>query len=461
MKTDTTPGPASQAASSEIGKFQDPRTHVLVVDYAKSNGNYLVDADGNALLDMFGQIASIAVGYNHPDLVKLAKSDEFVTAAINRPALGVFPNVQWGQVIKEGLGSVIPAGLDQVFTSQCGSCAVEGALKAAFMAYRARERGGNVEFTQEEIDSCMNNKSPGSPELTVISFKGGFHGRLFGSLSATRSKAIHKLDIPAFDWPSAPFPALKYPLEEHTEENAKEEDRCLNAVQEIISEWKEKGKPVAALIVEPILSEGGDFHASPNFFQGLRKITKDNGVFMICDEVQTGLGATGTLWAHEKWGLGAENPPDMVSFSKKAQASGFYHKLGTRASLPLRAFGTWMGDPIRALQAREMIKIIKRDNLVQNTAEVGSYIFNGLTKLEQGAGKGKISNVRGKGQGTFIAFDAETPAKRDAFVKQMRLNGINMGGCGDRSVRLRPMLVFEKQHADIFLDTAEKVLESL
>lgn len=74
MKTSTTPGPQSQSVSQEIGKFQDPRTHVLVVDYAKSNGNYLVDADGNALLDMFGQIASIAVGYNHPDLVKLAKS---------------------------------------------------------------------------------------------------------------------------------------------------------------------------------------------------------------------------------------------------------------------------------------------------------------------------------------------------------------------------------------------------
>lgn len=74
MKTDSTPGPASQSVSAEIGKFQDPRTHVLVVDYAKSNGNYLVDADGNAFLDMFGQIASIAVGYNHPDLIKLAKS---------------------------------------------------------------------------------------------------------------------------------------------------------------------------------------------------------------------------------------------------------------------------------------------------------------------------------------------------------------------------------------------------
>lgn len=186
-------------------------------------------------------------------------------------------------------------------------------------------------------------------------------------------------------------------MEEHVEENTKEEERCLSIVQDTIKDWKEKGKPVAALIVEPILSEGGDFHATPKFFQGLRKITQDNGVFMICDEVQTGVGATGTFWAHEKWGLGAENPPDMVTFSKKAQSSGFYHRLETRASLPLRAFGTWMGDPIRALQAREMINIIKRDNLVANTAEVGDYIYEGLRKLQEGVGKGKMYNTRGKG----------------------------------------------------------------
>lgn len=211
LKTSSTPGPASQNASSEIGNFQDPRTHVLVVDYGKSNGNFLVDADGNVLLDMFGQIASIAIGYNHPDLVKMAKSvscwrkiswrsnhitvglklspnspslrffllilwgfglltlqDEFITAAINRPALGVFPNIDYAKVINEGLGSVKPDGLDQIYTMQCGSCATEGALKAAFLAYRARERGQNVEFTKEEIDSCMRNQSVRTVELSGI-----------------------------------------------------------------------------------------------------------------------------------------------------------------------------------------------------------------------------------------------------------------------------------------------------
>ena len=173
---------------------------------------------------------------------------------------------------------------------------------------------------------------PGSPDLSILSFKGGFHGRLFGSLSTTRSKAIHKLDIPSFDWPAVRFPALKYPLAEHAEENAEEEAACLRAVDETLTEWETRGKPVAAVIIEPIQSEGGDFHASPSFFRGLRELTKKRGVYMIVDEVQTGVGATGTFWAHEKWGLDAENAPDFVTFSKKMQASGFYHKIETRAT---------------------------------------------------------------------------------------------------------------------------------
>lgn len=121
----------------------------------------------------------------------------------------------------------------------------------------------------------MNNAAPGSPELAVLSFARSFHGRGFGSLSCTRSKAVHKLDIPAFNWPQAPFPSLKYPLEANEEANRAEEARCLAAVEELIKTWH---CPVAALIVEPIQSEGGDNHASPAFFQGLRDLTKKHGV---------------------------------------------------------------------------------------------------------------------------------------------------------------------------------------
>lgn len=185
------------------------------------------------------------------------------------------------------------------------------------MAYMHKRRG-HSDFTPDESSSSLQNASPGSPALSILSFKTSFHGRLFGSLSTTRSKPLHKLDIPAFDWPAVDWPALKYPLEEHDAENRAEEERCIALVEETIDNWQSKS-PVAAVVVEPVQSEGGDNHASPHFFRRLREVTKNKGVYLIVDEVQTGVGATGTFWAHEAWGL--EHPPDAVTFSKKMQAA--------------------------------------------------------------------------------------------------------------------------------------------
>jgi 4-aminobutyrate aminotransferase/(S)-3-amino-2-methylpropionate transaminase len=462
VRTDSVPGPISLQHSKRVSGFQEERAHQFVVDYDKSIGTWIVDADGNTLLDMFAQIASIAVGYNHPDLLKLARSDEFVRATMNRPALGNFPPVKWSEWIETGLNAedVRPKGLKSLFTAMCGSCANETAFKAVFMAYRARERGSSEpsSFTAEEMESCMRNQSPGAPSLSILSFTKAFHGRLFGSLSATRSKAIHKLDIPAFDWPVCPWPEVKYPFEGNEAENEKAEQACLQEVERTIDEWKSKS-PVAGLIIEPIASEGGDQHASPAFFRGLRELTKRKGVFMIVDEVQTGVGATGTLWAHDKWNL--QTPPDAVTFSKKMQAAGFYHNINLKPSMPYRNFNTWLGDPTRALQAREILNIIRRDGLVENTAKVGDYIYQSLSELSNGVGKGKMHNLRGKGEGTFIAWDAESPAKRDELIKRMRNNGVHLGGCGDQAVRLRPMLVFQKHHADLFLEKLSNVLKEI
>lgn len=122
-----------------------------------------------------------------------------------------------------------------------------------------------------------------------------------------------------------------------------------------------------------------------------------------------------------------------------------------------------MGDPIRALQAREMIKIIRDNDLVANTAEVGSYLYSALDKLARNAkgGSSGIQNLRGQDCGTFIAWDCASAEMRDQFVAKMRLKGVNMGGCGDRAVRLRPMLVFEQKHADLLLERIEETLKEL
>lgn len=166
----------------------------MLANYQNSVGNYIADLDGNVLLDVYAQIASIPVGYSNPNLLSVVTSSEMASAIINRPALGNFPQHDWADILETGVLKVAPKGLDQVFTAMAGSDANETAYKAAFMWKRSQERGGrNVDFTAEEMTSSMNNQSPGSPQLSILSFRTGFHGRLFGSLSTTRSKPIHKL----------------------------------------------------------------------------------------------------------------------------------------------------------------------------------------------------------------------------------------------------------------------------
>ena len=448
------PGPKSKAAITNLHTVFDTRSLNMMANYQQSYGNYIADLDGNVLLDVYAQIASIPVGYSNPALLLAATSPDMASALINRPALGNFPQHDWASILETGVLRVAPKGMNQVFTAMAGSDAIETAYKAAFMWKAQQKRGGpDVDFSEEDIRTCMQNQEPGSPHMSIMSFKSAFHGRLFGSLSTTRSKAVHKLDIPAFDWPQCSFPALKYPLEEHMGENKAEEQRCLKEADEIIQSYHH---PVAAVVVEPIQSEGGDNHASPAFFQGLREITRRHDVLLIVDEVQTGVGATGKFWAHDHWNL--QHPPDIVTFSKKAQTAGYYFgNAALRPNKPYRQFNTWMGDPARALLFRSIINEIERLNLVENTAMVGDYLYAGIEDLSKKYPQ-QFQNLRGKGQGTFIAFDNP---KRDEFLVRMKALGVNIGGSGAQAVRLRPMLIFQKHHADILLDAMEKNAASM
>ncbi|KAF2671886.1 4-aminobutyrate aminotransferase [Microthyrium microscopicum] len=447
------PGPISKKAIERLEKVFDTRSLNMMGDYNKSVANYIVDPDGNTLLDVYAQIASIPVGYNNATLRKVASSPEMVSSLINRPALGNFPQHDLADILETGILKAAPKGMTQVFTGTTGSDANELAYKAAFIYQQTKKRGGpHVEFTAEEENASMHNMAPGSPPLSILSFKSGFHGRLFGSLSTTRSKPIHKLDIPAFDWPQAPFPVQKFPLEKHEADNAKEEQRCLDEVERLLVTYHNKP---AAIVVEPIQSEGGDNHASPNFFKGLRAVTKKHGVLFIVDEVQTGLGATGKFWAHEHWNL--SEPPDMVTFSKKAQAAGYYfHDPALRPNKPYRQFNTWMGDPSRAILFKGILEEIERLNLVEHTAKVGDYLYGKLEAL-QAKYPEEIKNLRGQGQGTFIAWDSP---RRDAILKKAKTVGLNIGGSGAAAVRLRPMLIFQKHHADILIDGLDKCFKS-
>ncbi|KAJ8725637.1 hypothetical protein PYW08_003820 [Mythimna loreyi] len=454
------PGPKSKALLKDMDAIQQCGSVQLFTDFEKSAGNYIADADGNVLLDTYTQISSVPLGYNHPQLLTAFNNDSDIRALVNRPALGVFPAVDWPAKLRDVLLSVAPSGLDQVMTMMCGSCSNENAFKAAFIRYAINKRGGLTTFTEEEMKSVLENKPPGAPNLSVMSFKapllqGAFHGRTFGSLATTRSKAIHKLDFPSFDWPAAWFPHYRYPLEEFKRENEQEDKKCLEYVSELFQTW-EKKSPIAAVIIEPIQSEGGDNHASPEFFQELQKICANNGAALIMDEVQTGCGPTGKMWCYEHFDL--PSPPDMVTFSKKMMTGGFYSKTLYKPPQPFRIFNTWMGDPSKLIMLDRVLKVIKTDKLLDLVQESGRILKCGLHDLECEF-PNMINSVRGRG--TFLSFDVSTVALRDKIIGTLKKNGVLGGTCGESAIRLRPALIFAPKHAEIYLDILRKTLLEL
>lgn len=265
----------------------------------------------------------------------------------------------------------------------------------------------------------MVNAAPGSPNLSILSFKGAFHGRTLGVLSTTHSKYIHKIDIPAFDWPIAPFPQYKYPLEENVRENQAEDDRCLAETEDLIVKYNRKGINVAGIVSEPIQSEGGDNEASPEFFQRLQRIAKKHGAALLIDEVQTGGGPTGKMWCHEHFNL--DSSPDVVTFSKKMQLGGYFHSDSLKPSQPYRVFNTWMGDPGKLLLLETILKVIERDSLLDNVNRVGDKLKKGLLQAQKDY-PALLNAARGRG--TFLAINCTNAQLRDDVVNRLKQKGL-------------------------------------
>ena len=213
---------------------------------------------------------------------------------------------------------------------------------------------------------------------------------------------------------------------------------------------------IAGMIVEPIQSEGGDNFASSAFFCGLRELCTEFDVAFIVDEVQTGAGPTGMFWAHEHWGL--DEAPDMVSFAKKMQIGGFYAKRAFQPVEAYRIFNTWMGDPAKALLLDAVLDAYDQESLVENAAKTGAKLVRGLQDIER-AFPSLVGRARGLG--TFASIDAINPATRDALVAELRARGVESGGSGDCTLRLRPAMIFKDRHADQFLSILEDACAAL
>lgn len=428
----------------------------LVIDDTKSEGCFVVDADGNVLLDLFANFALGALGYNHPRLLATARSDAFARAAANPTSTPFVTTRSWLDYVDTVEKRFAPPGMAKMFCVDAGGEGVEAALKAAFIAHAERGRRAKgapvnpLELSEAEQRRILENAGT---DAIVIAFSGAFHGRGLGPLSATHSKVIHKADLPAFPWPMVTFPASRFPLAQHADDNARGEEASIAELTRVLDAHLGR---VAAILVEPIQSEGGDRHASPAFFRRVQKLARDAGAALIFDEVQTGVGITGSLWAHLQFDL--PEPPDLMTFGKKMQMGGFFAAPGHVISQFGRMYQTRNGDRARAMLSLTTLETIESDKLLDNVRDTGAHFLAGLEALSLAHPK-LVTEPRGRG--FILAFDLPTPASRDDFLKRAMRKGVFASYTGTRSVRLRPHLVTNKAHVDdalgVFHDVAREM----
>jgi 4-aminobutyrate aminotransferase/(S)-3-amino-2-methylpropionate transaminase len=419
------PGPIMKNYLNDLELLtQDYQNVTCFLNYDKSFGNYFVDCDGNTFLDLYSNIGSLPLGYNHPDLVKLSYDKKYINNCVNKLDINKYASQDVKNLLDYLLPRISPKKMSKVvFTCGCGSAAVEAAYKMS-MLKKTGGRSLNPEYT--------NN-------LSILSFGHGFHGRIGGTLSTTHTKAIHKIGFPHFKWPVAPFPSLKYPLSENVEANEKEEARCLEETEKILR----NNEGIAALVIEATQAEGGDNWGRPEYYRQLRKLALDYKIDFICDEVQTGM-ATGRFWNHEIWDL--ETPPDMVTFAKKFQISGvFLRKEAVPDNVSPEFTGEATFDLFRLDNLAKIVEVIERDNLFKVSEKTSKYFKDKFKTLD----KSKFSKIRGKGH--FMAFDLDSTAERDSFINYSRQHGVFIGGAGTQTVRLRPTLIVDNKHYDHLL----------
>jgi L-lysine 6-transaminase len=416
----------------------------LVLDLERSHGAWLHDArSGRDYLDFCMFFASNPIGYNHPKM----QDPEFLAVlhrvAQLKPSLSDFYGVEYAWFVDTFGRVAMPDHLRYAFFIEGGALGVENALKTAFDWKVRRNRAKGI---------------PGQKGQQIVHFRQAFHGRSGYTLSLTNTDP-RKTDLfPRFPWPRIENPGLRFPVTPEVLRDTKAaEERALEQIEQAFAQNPDD---VAAILIEPIQAEGGDVHFRPEFLRALEQKAREHDVFFILDEVQTGVGITGRMWAHEHWGL----RPDAVAFGKKIQLGGCM--VGPRVDevednvfkLSSRINSTWGGNLTDMVRSARFLEILQEDALVDNARVVGERLLAGLTALERELG-GTLQNARGLG--LMLAFDLDTPELRDRTLERTLANGLLLLPCGARSIRFRPPLNLTAAEADTALDLVRTSLKEL
>jgi L-lysine 6-transaminase len=428
-----------------LGRYVLTDGFKLVLDPLASQGSWIVDArTGEKFLDLYTFFASAPLGLNARGIVD---DPEFMAhlaqVAANKPANPDIYTTHYAEFVETFARVLGDPDLPRLFFVEGGALAVENALKTAF-----------------DWKSRHNEAAGRSPELgtKVLHLSRAFHGRSGYTLSLTNTEPNKTARFPKFDWPRIDVPAVRFPLERHLAEVEEAERRALEQARRA---FEDNPHDIACFIAEPIQGEGGDNHMRPEFLQAMQALCHEYDALFVLDEVQTGVGITGTAWTYQQLGL----EPDIVAFAKKVQLGGIMagRRVGLVPDNVFRVSGrissTWGGGLVDMVRARRILEIIERDDLVANAAAVGSWFLAELRDLE-GRHAPVVSNSRGRG--LMSAFDLPDSGVRDDVVRRLRTEEQVIAlPCGERSVRFRPALSITQDELEMGLQALDRVLAGL
>lgn len=413
-----------------IGKHMLVDMLDFVVDLRRSEGAYIHDSKSNRrLLDFFTFVASMPIGLNHPKMMTPEFMEKMAYVAINKPTNSDVYTTEMAEFLQVFSRVAIPDYLPHAFFIEGGALAVENALKAAF-DWKVKKNFAKGYTTEKGTQ--------------VIHFRQAFHGRSGYTMSLTNTDPVKTDLYPKFSWPRITPPTIVFPMNDANMIAVQKAEQL--AIAEIKEAIRANKDDIAAIILEPIQGEGGDNHFRKEFFVELRAVADENDILLILDEVQTGIGLTGKMWAHEHF-----VKPDIISFGKKMQVCGIL--CGPRIDeVPDNVFrvssrlnSTWGGGLVDMVRAQRYLEIIEEDNLVENARLMGDHLLANLHVLQT-----EFPNLVGnsRGRGLFCAFDVRTGAERSGLRKLAFDRGLVVLGSGERSIRFRPPLTIQKHELD-------------
>jgi len=416
------PGPEARAWAERDRRVTSPsytRDYTLVVDHAI--GSVITDPDGNRFLDMTAGIAVTATGHCHPYVVAAIREQAGRCLHMSGTDFYYKPQI----LLAERLAAVAPiSGDSRVYFCNSGAEAIEAALKLA-RYHTGREH--------------------------VIAFWGAFHGRTYGAMSLGGSKVVQRRGfspmVPSIHHVSYPNP-YRPPGGVGADQLV---DFTFREIEDQVFKRLVGPEEVAAVFVEPIQGEGGYIVPPTDFLPRLRRLCDEHGILLVLDEVQSGMGRTGRMWAAEHVGV----EPDILATAK-----------GIASGMPLGAMiareevmdwesgahaSTFGGNPVACAAALATIELLEA-GLMRNAAEVGEHLQSELRKVQTSCPE--IGDVRGRGLMVVAEFveDRESrklaPKLRNAVVMECFRRGLLVLGCGESGIRFCPALTISRPQVD-------------